>query len=145
MDFFTAMRISATGLSVQRTRMNVASSNLANAQTTRTEEGGPYRKRTAVVAAIPVSQTFDEVLKDELHDKVAGAEVVTIAQSGGDPRMVYDPGHPDANAEGYVAMPDINVVDEMVDLVNISRAYEANVSALQALKTMAQNALEIGE
>jgi flagellar basal-body rod protein FlgC len=145
MDFFTAMRISASGLSVQRTRMNVTASNLANAETTRTAEGGPYRRRTAVVAAVPLSQTFDEVLQDTLHDKVHGAEVVTIAQSGDDPRMVYDPSHPDANAQGYVAMPDINVVSEMVDMVNTSRAYEANVSALQALKGMAQNALEIGE
>jgi flagellar basal-body rod protein FlgC len=145
MDFFTAMRISATGLTVQRTRMNVTASNLANAETTRTEEGGPYRRRSAVVAAIPLAQSFEDVLHDELNDKVASAEVVTIAQNEGDPRMAYNPEHPDANEEGYVAMPDVNVITEMVDLVNISRAYEANVSAMQALKAMSQSAMEIGE
>lgn len=145
MDFFTAMRISATGLSVQRTRMNVTASNLANAETTRTAEGGPYRRRSAVVGAVPLSETFEEILEDELHDQVHGAEVVTIAADGEPPRLVYDPGHPDANADGYVEMPNVNVVEEMVDLVNTSRAYEANVTALQALKSMARNALEIGQ
>lgn len=145
MDFFTAMRISATGLSVQRTRMNITSSNLANAETTRTEEGGAYRRRSAVVAATPLNKTFDEVMGDEMHGKVHGAEVVSVAQTEGQGRLVYDPGHPDANPEGYVEMPDVNVVNEMVDLVNISRAYEANVSALQTLKSMSQSALEIGE
>ncbi|MCB9536356.1 MAG: flagellar basal body rod protein FlgC [Myxococcales bacterium] len=144
MDFFTAMRIASSGLSVQRTRINVTSSNLANVETTRTEEGGPYRRRSAVVAAVPLSETFEEVLGDTLHDKTAGAEVVTIASDEAEGRLVYDPEHPDANAEGYVEMPNVNVINEMVDMLTASRSYEANVTAIQAIKGMAQSALEIG-
>lgn len=145
MDFFSAMRIASTGLSVQRTRMNVTTSNLANVETTRTEEGGPYRRRTAVVAAVPLSETFEEVFGDALHDKTHGAEVVTIDAHDGPGRLVYDPEHPDANGDGYVEMPDVNVINEMVNMLTASRSYEANVSAVKAIKGMANNALEIGE
>jgi flagellar basal-body rod protein FlgC len=144
MDFFTAMRISSSGLTVQRTRMNVVSSNLANVDTTRTPEGGAYKPRHAVVAAIPVAQTFQEVLADKLHQQTAGAEVVTITTDQGPGRMVYNPTHPDANQDGYVEMPNISVVNEMVNMVTATRSYEANVSALQSLKAMAKNAFEIG-
>jgi len=146
MDFFTAMRISSSGLTVQRTRMNVTSSNLANVDTTRTPEGGPYKPRHAVVAAIPVATTFKEALEqaDKLHQQTSGAEVVTITADPSPGRLVYDPTHPDANPEGYVEMPNVSVVNEMVNMVTASRSYEANVSALQALKSMAKNAFEIG-
>lgn len=144
MDFFTAMRISSSGLTVQRTRMNVVSSNLANVDTTRTPEGGAYKPRHAVVAAIPVAQTFQEVLADKLHQQTNGAEVVTITTDQGPGRMVYNPTHPDANQDGYVEMPNISVVNEMVNMVTATRSYEANVSALQSLKAMAKNAFEIG-
>lgn len=144
MDFFTAMRISSSGLTVQRTRMNVVSSNLANVDTTRTPEGGAYKPRHAVVAAIPVAQTFQEVLADKLHQQTTGAEVVSITTDQSPGRLVYDPTHPDANPEGYVEMPNISVVNEMVNMVTASRSYEANVSALQSLKQMAKNAFEIG-
>lgn len=144
MDFFTAMRISSSGLTVQRTRMNVVSSNLANVDTTRTPEGGAYKPRHAVVAAIPVAQTFQEVLSDKLHQQTTGAEVVTITTDQSPGRLVYNPTHPDANQDGYVEMPNISVVNEMVNMVTASRSYEANVSALQALKSMAKNAFEIG-
>ena len=144
MDFFSAMRIASTGLSVQRTRMNVTSSNLANVETTRTAEGGAYRRRTAVVAAVPLRESFEEVFGDALHDQTASAEVVAIEADGGPGRLVYDPHHPDANAEGYVEMPNVNVIDEMVNMLTASRSYEANVTALKALKGMAQSALEIG-
>lgn len=144
MDFFTAMNISASGLSVQRTRMNVTSSNLANVETTRTPEGGPYRRRSAVVSAVPLREKFQEILNDTLHDKTHSAEVVAIEASE-DVRLVFDPEHPDANDEGYVEMPDINVINEMVDMLTASRSYEANVSALKALKSMAMSALQIGE
>lgn len=144
MDFFTAMRISSSGLTVQRTRMNVVSSNLANVDTTRTPEGGAYKPRHAVVAAIPVAQTFQEVLADKLHQQTTGAEVVAVTTDQSPGRLVYDPTHPDANPEGYVEMPNISVVNEMVNMVTASRSYEANVSALQSLKQMAKNAFEIG-
>lgn len=144
MDFFTAMRISSSGLTVQRTRMNVVASNLANVDTTRTPEGGAYKPRHAVVAAIPVAQTFQEVLADKLHEQTNGAEVVAITTDPSPGRLVYDPTHPDANPEGYVEMPNLSVVGEMVNMVTASRSYEANVSALQSLKQMAKNAFEIG-
>lgn len=144
MDFFTAMRISSSGLTVQRTRMNVTSSNLANVDTTRTPEGGAYKPRHAVVAAIPLEKSFDEHLADKLHAQTNGAEVVSVTADEAPGRMVYDPTHPDASADGYVEMPNISVVSEMVNMVTATRSYEANISVIQALKSMAKNAFEIG-
>jgi len=145
MDFFSAMRIASTGLSVQRTRMNITTSNLANVETTRTAEGGAYKRRSAVVAAVPLSETFDEVFGDALHDKTHGAEVVTVTADNAPGRLVYDPSHPDADGEGYVEMPNVNPITEMVDMLTASRTYEANVTAIKAIKGMANSALEIGE
>lgn len=145
MDFFSALRIATTGLSVQRTRMNLTSSNLANVETTRTAEGGPYKRRTAVVGAVPLSETFEEVFGDALHDKTHGAEVISISADVSQGRLVYDPSHPDANGDGYVEMPNVNPINEMVDMLTASRAYEANVTAVKAIKSMAQNALDIAE
>jgi flagellar basal-body rod protein FlgC len=144
MDFFSAMRISASGLSVQRTRMNITSSNLANVDTTRTAEGGAYKPRHAVVAAVPLAQTFDEVLGDQLHQQVASAEVVSVQAEEGQGRLVYEPSHPDANGDGYVEYPNISVVGEMTNMVTATRSYEANISAIQTIKQMAKNAFEIG-
>lgn len=145
MDFFSALRISTTGLSVQRTRMNLTSSNLANVETTRTAEGGPYKRRTAVVGAVPLSETFEEVFGDALHDKTHGAEVISVSADASQGRLVYDPSHPDANGDGYVEMPNVNPINEMVDMLTASRAYEANVTAVKAIKSMAQSALDIAE
>jgi flagellar basal-body rod protein FlgC len=145
MDFFSAMRIASTGLSVQRTRMNVTSSNLANIETTRTEEGGAYKRRSPVVAAVPLSSTFEEIFGDTIHEKTHGAEVMSIEQDDAPGRLVYDPDHPDANDEGYVEMPNVNAISEMVNMLTASRSYEANVSAVKAIKGMAQSALEIGD
>ncbi len=145
MDFFSAMRVASSGLSVQRTRMNVTTSNLANIETTRTEEGGAYRRRTAVVAAVPMSETFDEVLGDHLHDQTHSAEVTAIEADQTPGRLQYDPDHPDANADGYVEMPNVNAISEMVNMLTASRSYEANVTALKSIKSMASSALEIGE
>lgn len=145
MDFFTAMRIASSGLTVQRTRMNLTTSNLANVETTRTAEGGPYQRRSAVIAAVPLSETFEEVFGDALHDKTHSAEVVTVTADDTQGRLVYDPAHPDADADGYVEMPNVNVITEMVDMLTASRTYEANVTAIKALKGMANNAIEIGD
>ncbi len=145
MDFFTAMSVSASGLSVQRTRMNVTASNLANIETTRTPEGGPYKRRQAIVAAVPLRETFDDVMSEALHDKTHAAEVTTITKDNSEGRLVFDPDHPDADGNGYVQMPNVNPVNEMVDMLTATRSYEANVSALRALKGMAGAALEIGE
>ena len=145
MDFFSAMKISSTGLSVQRTRMNVTSSNLANIETTRTEEGGAYRRRSPVVAAVPLAASFEEIFGDTIHEQTHGAEVVSIEQDTTPGRLVHDPDHPDANDQGYVEMPNVNAISEMGNMLTASRSYEANVSALKALKGMAQSALEIGD
>ena len=145
MDFFTGLRVASTGLSVQRTRMNITSSNLANAETTRTAEGGAYKRRTAVVGAVPLSETFEEVFGDVLHSQTHGAEVVAIEKDAEPGRMVYDPEHPDSNGEGYVEMPNVNVINEMVDMLTASRGYEANVTAVKSIKNMAQSAMDIGD
>lgn len=134
MDFFTAMEVSASGLSVERTRMTVASSNLANATTTRALGGGPYRRRDVVVQSTPVAGA----------PGVSGAAVTALQPDAQPPRLEHDPGHPDADAQGNVAYPNINPVEEMVDMITASRAYEAGVTALSTAVSMAERALGIG-
>ena len=142
MDFFTGMEVSASGLSAERTRMNVAASNLANASTTRGADGGPYKRRDVVVSA----QAIDGQAAGD--SRFAGAvrqvAVTQIAQDAAPPRMEYDPGHPDADPKGYVAYPNINPVEEMVDMITASRAYEAGVTTLSTAVSMAERALSIG-
>jgi len=143
MDAATAFAISASGLRAQRLRMDVIAANLANAQSTRTPEGGPYRRRDVVLEAVPHGESFD----DMLASGGAATEAVKVARVVADtrpPQILFDPGHPDANAEGYVAMPNVNVVTEMVDLMSATRAYEANVTALNATKRVLEAALDIG-
>jgi flagellar basal-body rod protein FlgC len=144
MDFFTAINVSSSGLSAQRTRLNVASSNLANVETTRTAEGGPFRRRQVILSAVPFSNAFKDAQRADMHDQTHTVEVTSIEADDSEPRLVYKPDHPDAREDGYVAMPNINPVSEMVDLLSTSRSYEANVSALKAAKTMALEALKLG-
>jgi len=133
-DFFSAMEVSASGMNAQRTRMNVASSNLANVSTTRGADGGPYKRRDVVLAATA----------GEPGTGVHGVEVAQIQQDAAPPRMEYDPGHPDANAQGYVAYPNVNMVEEMVDMITASRAYEAGITALDTAVSLAERAISIG-
>jgi flagellar basal-body rod protein FlgC len=135
MDFFSSMEVSASGLAVQRTRMNVASSNLANVSTTRGADGGPYKRRDVVVNAESMGAGANGVF---------AAQVAGIVEDASLPRLEYDPGHPDANPAGYVAMPNINMVEEMVDMITASRAYEAGVTALDSAVSLAEKALQIG-
>ena len=144
MDFLTALKISSSALDAQRIRMVVISSNLANINTTRTPEGGPYRRRDVVFASQPVADNFGEVLNSELEKKLQRVEIVNITVDPGPPKVVYDPRHPDANALGYVGMPDINVMEEMVNILSATRSYEANVAAVNSVKSMVNKALEIG-
>ncbi len=141
MDFFTAMEVSASGLSAERTRMNVAASNLANAQTTQAEGGGPYKRRDVVLSAVDVPGTQGT----DFQQAVRGVSVSSIAQDQSAPRMEYDPGHPQANAQGYVAYPNINPVEEMVDMITASRAYEAGITSMSTAVNMAERALGIGK
>lgn len=160
-QFLNSFDISGYGLSAQRARVNVISSNIANAQTTRTEEGGPYRRREVLFKAIDFNKVYNEALMKEtgdsgysdplqegdLNKKVAppimSVVVDKIVRDDNAPKMKYEPGHPDANAEGYVAYPNINPVIEMADLIEATRSYQANVAAFQSVKSMAQSALSI--
>lgn len=146
MDFFSSMRVSASGLDAQTKRMNTISSNIANAETTRGADGTPgaYRRKDAVMAAQTDRESFGEILQTALDENVQGVQVVDIAEDIRPPRLVYNPSHPDANAEGYVEMPNVNTVEEMANMISAQRSYEANVTAMNAAKSMAQKALEIG-
>ncbi len=145
LDFYSSMNISSSALSAQRTRMNLISSNLANANTTRTPEGGPYKRKDAVFAATPLEGSFAQTLDGATAQHARKVEVMEIVEDKNPPRLQYDPGHPDANPQGYVAMPNVNVVEEMADMISATRSYEANVTAVQAAKSMAMKALEIGK
>lgn len=145
MDFFSSMNVSSSALSAERTRMNLISSNLANANATRTPEGGPYKRKDAVFAATPLQNSFSRVLDKAAGREVRQVEVMRIVEDQNPPRLQYDPGHPDANPQGYVAMPNVNVVEEMADMINATRSYEANVTAVQAAKSMALKTLEISK
>ncbi|HDM70836.1 MAG: flagellar basal body rod protein FlgC [Thermotoga sp.] len=135
MDIFSIMNISATGMTAQRFRIDVIATNIANAETTRTPEGGPYRRK------IPI---FAEYVRRYMEGKeIKGVKVAKIVEDDSY-RLVYDPDHPDADENGYVKMPNVNVLREMVDLINAQRAYEANVSVFNAVKMMANSALQIG-
>ena len=140
MDFFTAMEVSASGLSAERTRMNVAAGNLANVQTTQTPGGGPYRRRDVVMTSADVPGTRNT----PFAQAVRGVAVSQISQDASPPRLEYDPGHPQANAQGYVAYPNINPVEEMVDMITASRAYEAGITSMTTAVNMAERALGIG-
>ncbi|MEE8483952.1 MAG: flagellar basal body rod protein FlgC [Nitrospinota bacterium] len=140
MDLMTAMKLSASGLTAQRARMNVVSSNLANINTTRTPEGGPYRRKQVVVGAVPVPESFGSILADRVREP----QVLGIVEDQTEFKKVYDPSHPDANAQGYVSLPNVNLMQEMVDMLSASRAYEANATVIGTVKSMANKAIDIG-
>ncbi|MEZ4224509.1 MAG: flagellar basal body rod protein FlgC [Polyangiaceae bacterium] len=138
---FSAMEVAASGLSAQRVRMNTIAGNLANARTTRTAEGGPYRRIDPLFEAVGLDQTRGEFAADRGVSKVRVARLVADDRPG---QMVYEPGHPDANAEGYVEYPNVNAVEEMVNMITASRAYEAGITSIDSIKQMARSAIEIG-
>jgi flagellar basal-body rod protein FlgC len=145
MDFFDAIHTSSSGLSAQRLRMNLISGNLANVNTTRTRGGGPYRRKEAIFAARPLEESFKRILSNRLNRQLSIVKVDRVLEDSNQPVMKYDPQHPDADEKGYVAMPNINVMEEMVNMISATRGYEANVTALKAAKDMASRALEIGK
>lgn len=164
-QLFTGLNISASGLRANRLRQNLIAANIANAETTRTAQGGPYKRQEALLRADPVEVNPRLVLSDPSmvgattnrrhmpipsdifevrRDRIgSGVTVDGISEDQSPPRLVYDPSHPDANGEGYVAYPNVNVVQEMVELIAVTRAYEANVTAMNSGKTMMTKALEI--
>ncbi|MFC1537380.1 flagellar basal body rod protein FlgC [Gemmatimonadota bacterium] len=157
---FSSLNISASGLSAQRRRMDTIAQNIANAETTRTDEGGPYRRQVVVTSEAPPT-AFYKYVENKIHMKrtngqhikdepvqgnmpvPSGTQVSEIVKDPSPPRLVYDPTHPDANEQGYVAKPNLNVITEMVDLISAARAYEANLTALNADKDMSRKALDI--
>ncbi|RLC28707.1 MAG: flagellar basal body rod protein FlgC [Deltaproteobacteria bacterium] len=144
MNFLDALQTSSSGLTAQRTRMNVISSNLANINTTRTPEGGPYKRKDVVFAAGPLHQSFQDTLRRQIRGALSKVDVIGIVDDKRPPQLKYDPQHPDANEKGYVAMPNVNMIEEMVNMISATRSYEAGVTALNATKDMALKALEIG-
>jgi|SRR5574344_1546721 flagellar basal-body rod protein FlgC len=151
MGFFDGYNVSSSGMTAQRTRINVVSANIANAKTTHTEEGGPYKKQQVVFHDILLANNQQRAVsndKEVTNNKnsdmaLRGVGVKSIVQSDAKPILRYDPTHPDANPEGYVAYPDINPVIEMVDLIEAMRSYEANVSAFNTHKAIDSKTIEI--
>jgi flagellar basal-body rod protein FlgC len=140
MDLISSMNVSASGMSAQRTRMNVVSSNLANINTTRTPEGGPYVRKNVILSAVPVRDSFGKLFEEN----ISAPNVAAITNDQSEFQKVYDPSHPDADASGYVLMPNVNLMKEMVDMLSATRAYEANSTVISTIKGMAQRAIDIG-
>ncbi len=144
-DFLTGFRVSSSGMTAQRMRMNTISSNIANINTTRTPEGGPYRRKDVVFESMPEVKNFGEILGvNSPKADVQRVQVTDILSDRKAPLLKYEPDHPDANEEGYVAYPNINLMEEMTNMIQATRSYEANVSAMQSAKDMAMSSLEIG-
>jgi flagellar basal-body rod protein FlgC len=146
---FDALDVAGSGLSAERLRMDVTAENLANANTTRTAAGGPYRRKVVVLEQQAGGSSFQSALASQMNGgsgssvKGTGVQVAGIAEDTTPNRKVYDPGHPDADAQGYVEMPNVDSVSEMVDLISASRAYEANVTAMQSAKTLFTKTLDL--
>ncbi len=143
MDFLSALHISASGLAAERVRVNLASSNLANAETTRGPDGKPYRRLDPVMEAVPFEAALGATAPGDPAAGVAGVRVAEISQDDGPGRRVYSPAHPDADPDGYVTLPNVNPVHEIVNLISAQKAYDANATAIDTLKTMATRALDI--
>lgn len=144
MGMFGAIDSAASGLTAERLRMDVISNNIANVNTTRTAEGGPYRRQLVVFEPQSAGGSFAEALSSQMGGG-SGVRVAGITKDQSPLHMVYEPGHPDANANGYVTMPNVNVVTEMVDMITSTRSYEANVTVINSAKGMAAEALDIGK
>jgi len=142
MDFLSALRISASGLAAERTRVNLAASNLANAESTRGPDGQPYRRLDPVLEAVPFGDQLSRIGEPGEAEPL-GVRVARVQQDGGPGKRVFSPSHPDADAQGFVTLPNVNPVHEVVNLLSASRAYDANAAAVDTLKTMAQRALDI--
>lgn len=141
MSLLSALSVSASGLEAQRTRAELLAENIANAETTRTAEGGPYRRKDAVFMSTGVSSPFASQFKSAMDD--VGVRVSHVVEDKRDPERRYLPGHPDADKEGYVAFPRSNPAEDMVDLLSASRGYQANVAAISAVKDMIQRSVDL--
>jgi flagellar basal-body rod protein FlgC len=143
MSLFSALSVSASGLTAQRTRAQILVENLANAETTRTAEGGPYRRKDVVFRSEATQDTFGSVFATSLGNAGTGVAIDSIAADNREPERRYIPGHPDADKDGYVAFPKINQAEDMVDLMGASRSYQANVAAMSSVKDMIQRSIDL--
>jgi flagellar basal-body rod protein FlgC len=143
MSLFSALSVSASGMSAQRTRAELLVQNLANAETTRTPEGGPYRRKDVVFTSAPQSSPFSAVFQNEMGPEVTGVEVSDVLEDTQDPEKRYLPGHPDADQDGYVAFPRINPAEDMADLMSASQGFDGNVAAMTAIKDMILHSIDL--
>lgn len=143
MSLFSSLAVSASGMAAQKERAEVLVENLANSETTRTPEGGPYRRKDVIFSSDPGVSSFSSEFEAAIGNGMTGVKVAAISVDKREPEKRYLPGHPDADKDGYVAFPRINPAEDMVDLMSASRGYEANVSAISAVKDMIQKSLDI--
>jgi len=144
MDFMTALDIGSSGMTAQRANLNVISMNMANIRTTKTLEGGPYQRKSVSFESSPVYSPFDVAMDQQKNRELQGVKVLGVTADERPFKQVYEPHHPDANDQGYVFYPDINVVEEMTNMMNATRGYESNVQTVVAVKQMFAKALRIG-
>ena len=143
MSLFTSLSVSASGMAAQRTRAEILVQNLANAETTRTAEGGPYRRKDVLFETQAVGSAFASQFDAHLYGSQQGVAISGIETDQSDPERRYMPGHPDADSSGYVAFPRVNIAEDTVDLISASRSYQANIAAISAVKDMLQHSLEL--
>lgn len=146
MSFFNSMNVSASGLTAQSLRMDIISENIANANTTKTENGTPYKAKTVLFQQENPNKPFADYFDSSLTqaNRGAGVRVTDIVADKSEGPMVYNPNHPDANSDGYVEMPNVNIVEQMVNMISASRSYEANITAMNSTKSMISKTMEIG-
>ena len=143
MSLFHLLSVSASGLDAQRRRAEVLTENLANSETTRTSQGGPYRRKDVIFESAKAGHPFQSVFHVELGPGVEGVRVADVVEDQREPDRRYVPGHPDADAQGYVAFPRMNPAEDMVDLLNATRGYQSNIAAMSAVKDMIQRSLDL--
>ena len=143
MDLIKCIDIASSGMKAQRTRLNVISMNLANSNTTRTENGTPYRRKTTIFETTEVSGSFEGSLNHAFETQLYGVKVSNVVPVSGEFKKIFDPSHPDADEKGYVYLPNVNMVQEMVQMLNANRSYEANAAVVKTAKEMALKAIEI--
>lgn len=143
MSLFSVLSVSASGMAAQRTRAELVVQNLANSETTRTPEGGPYRRQDAVFQSAPQTSSFSTVFQTELTSGVNGVEVADVIQDPTEGEKRYQPGHPDADKDGFVTYPNVNPAEDMVDLLSAQRGFEGNVAAMSAIKDMIQHSIDL--
>jgi flagellar basal-body rod protein FlgC len=143
MSLFGVLSVSESGMTAQRTRAELLVQNLANSETTRTPEGGPYRRQDAVFQSAPQTSPFSAVFQSEMTDGVAGVEVAAVVEDSTEGEKRYQPGNPDADKDGYVAYPNVNPSEDMVDLLSAQRGFQGNVAAMSAIKDMIQHSIDL--